>query len=78
MRKAFSCNESFSDFRYFFIIHKFTVKFLFSYIANFFPNYHKSIKNLSYFIKKYKNLVLSECLLYLLISGKNMHEGLIS
>ena len=32
----------------------------------------------SSFIIKYIHLVLSEYLLYILISGKNMHKGLIS
>ena len=48
----------------------FTIKNAFYYIANFF-------RNLSSFIMKYIYLVLSKYILHILISGVNIHKGLI-
>ena len=56
-----------------FIKYKFTISF-FYYIANFFPNCHIFIK--TFFI--YYHEMHTEYLLYILISGKNIHTGLIS
>ena len=67
----------FSAFRYF-LLHISSLLFSFCYIANFFPNCHIFIKIFSSSVIKYIHLVLSEYLLYILISGKKIHKSLIS
>ena len=67
---------SFLAFRYFFYIYKFTIKFIFCYIANFFPNVIYLSKHFSSFIIKHINLDSSKYLLYILISEKKKHKGL--
>ena len=63
--KAFISVELFlSLFSDFWIIYNFIIFFIFFYFSNFFSNCHIC-----------SHLVSSEYLLYILISGKNMHKG---
>ena len=66
----------FSAFRYFLLCISSPLNF-FYHIAKFFPNCHICIKNFFMFFHEYMHLILSEYLLYIPISGKNMHKGLI-
>ena len=66
----------FSAFRSFLLYISPLINF-FYYIAKFFQIVIYLSEVFSSFIIKYIHLLLSEYLLYILISGKNMHKGLI-
>ena len=74
--KAFFSVESFFSFRYFLLYISLQLNF-FYYIAKFCPNCHIFLNFILSFIMKYIHLVLSKYILYILISGKNMHKGLV-
>ena len=71
------CDKSFFSLLIFFVICTFTISF-FRYIVNIPQIAIYLSKSFSFFIIKHIHLVSSEYLLYILISGKNMHIGLIS
>ena len=74
--KAFFSVESFFSFRYFLLYISLQLNF-FYYIAKFCPNCYIFLNFILSFIMKYIHLVLSKYILYILISGKNMHKGLV-
>ena len=59
-----------------FIVYRVAVKFFFGNVAVFFQMSLYFSNNFSNFIKKDIHLVLSKSLLYALMFGRNMHNGL--
>ena len=70
--KVFFCVQSFFSFYIFFIISS-PLNVFFIMLLTFPEIVIHISKKFSSFIIKYKHLVLSEYLLYILISGKNIH-----
>ena len=74
--KAFFCIDFFSVFRHF-LSYISSLLIYFIILLTFSKIFIYQSNNFSLFITKYIHLVLSKYSLYILISGKNMHKGLI-
>ena len=65
----------FSAFRYFLLYTSSLLNLFFIIWLNFFQTFIYLSKKFSSFITRYIHLVFSKYLLYVLISGKNIHKG---